>query len=273
MLFILFCFILLLVCHIFSIYSIFLIVILGCNPVLRLPGSIPSSNSHTNLATGCTKKNKTARAFTEYPPQPYETCDNNNNNNNNNNDNDNSYNNSHNQHLHDYDHDSYNGGTMLRANESNGNNNNNNNNNNDNDNNHNNNNSNNTNPNNVNDNSSSSGSNNYDNNNQNGQNGQEGNNGFSNPNIYQTFNSYYDDVHTNSIDENGNKIPPKNDLNFSRINDDRNNEVNKIKNLDKNNIIYDNDSPSNFSNQPGMKKIKSVRKVHTFIQAFFTIVL
>ena len=241
---------------------------IGCNPVLRLPGSIPSSNSHPNLATGYTKKHKTVRAFTEYPPQPYEICDNNNNNsnndnnNNNKNDNDNSYNNSHNQHLHDYDHDSYNGGTMLRTNESNGNNNNNNNNN-DNDNNHNNNNS-----NNANDNNSSSGSNNYDNNNQNGQNTQNGNNGFSNTNIYQTFNSYYDDVHTNSIDENGNKIQPKNDLNFTRINEDRNNEGNKIKNLDKNNvsIVYDNDSPSNFSNQPGMKKFKSVWTVHTYIR-------
>ena len=213
----------------------------GCNPTLRIPGSIPSSNSHTNLASSYTKKNKTVRPFQEVYP-PYGLCDNN-------------YNNSHNQHLHDYDHESYNGGAMLRTNDSNNNLNNVNNiSNSDNDN-HNNNSTSNVNDNN---NNISSGSNNYNNNNQNGQNVQNGNNSFPNPNVYQTFNSFYDDVHTTSIDENGNKIPLKNDLNFSRIIDHRINDVNKLQNIDKNNIIFESESLSNFSNPTGIKKFKPV---------------
>ena len=212
---------------------------IGCNPILRIPGSIPSNNSHTNLPSSYTKKNKTVRPFQEVYP-PYSLCDNN-------------YNNSHNQHLHDYDHESYNGGTMLRTNESNNNVNNINNTSN-------NNNDNNNNGNYVNDNNnnSSSGSNNYNNNNQNGQNGQNGNNAFPNPNIYQTFNSFYDDVHATSIDENGNKIIQKNDLNYSSINDDRINELNKLNSVDKNNYIFESESPSNFPNPTGIKKFKPV---------------
>jgi hypothetical protein len=237
----------LLILHL-SHFSIFVCYIMaGCNPILRIPGSIPSSNSHTNLASSYTKKNKTVRPFQEVYP-PYGLCDSN-------------YNNSHNQHLHDYDHESYNGGAMLRTNESNNNLSNisNSNNSND-DNNNNNDNHNNNNGINVNDNnnSSSSGSNNYNKNNQNGQNVQNGNNAFPNPNVYQTFNSFYDDVHATSIDENGNKIPQKNDLNYSRINDDRINDVNKLKNIDKNNNVFESESPSNFSNPTGIKKFKPV---------------
>ena len=111
---------------------------------------------------------------------------------------------------------------------------------------------------NDNNNNSSSGSNNYNNNNQNGQNGQNGNNAFPNPNIYQTFNSFYDDVHATSIDENGNKIIQKNDLNYSSINDDRINELNKLNSVDKNNYIFESESPSNFPNPTGIKKFKPV---------------
>jgi hypothetical protein len=232
----------LLILH-FSHFSIFLCYIMtGCNPLLRIPGSIPSNNSHTNLPSSYTKKNKTVRPFQEVYP-PYGLCNNN-------------YNNSHNQHLHDYDHESYNGGAMLRANESNNDINNLSSISDSNNDNHNNNNGNNVNDNNDN---SSSGSNYNNNNNQNGQNVQNGNNAFPNPNVYQTFNSFYDDVHATSIDENGNKIPQKIDLNYSRINDDRLNEVNKLKNLDKNNIVFESESPSNFSNPTGIKKFKPVR--------------